>query len=106
MHTGIDIPASAGTTVIAADTGRVIMATTYGGFGKTVILDHGGGVSTQYSHLSVISVSQGDIVTKGNKVGGVGTTGLSTGNHLHFQVTINGSTVDPLNNGKYFVSPK
>jgi murein DD-endopeptidase MepM/ murein hydrolase activator NlpD len=106
FHTGIDIPANSGTTVIASETGNVIMATTYGGFGKTVILDHGGGVATQYSHLSSISVSQGQRVYKGDKVGGVGTTGLSTGNHLHFQIMIDGATVDPLSNGKYYVSPK
>ena len=106
FHSGIDIPANAGTPVIAADKGNVIMATTYGGYGKTVILDHGGGVATQYSHLSSINVSLGDTVAKGDKVGGVGTTGLSTGNHLHFQIMINGVAVDPLNNGKYYVSPK
>jgi murein DD-endopeptidase MepM/ murein hydrolase activator NlpD len=106
FHSGIDIPASAGTPVIAADTGNVIMATTYGGYGKTVILDHGGGVATQYSHLSSINVSVGDEVVKGAKVGGVGTTGLSTGNHLHFQIMIDGSAVNPLTNGKYNVNPK
>ncbi|MCL1848924.1 MAG: peptidoglycan DD-metalloendopeptidase family protein [Clostridiales bacterium] len=106
FHSGIDIPANAGTKVVAAEAGRVIMATTYGGFGKTVILDHGGGVASQYSHLSSISVSQGDKVYKGDKVGGVGTTGLSTGNHLHFQIMVNGATVDPQRNGKYFVNPR
>lgn len=107
FHTGIDIPAPSGTPAVASDTGKVIMATTYGGFGKTVILDHGGGVATQYSHLVSISVSMGDIVPKGAKVGGVGTTGVSTGNHLHYQIMINGKTVDPLDKGgKYFVSPK
>ena len=105
FHTGIDIPAPSGTTVIAADTGVVIMATTYGGFGKTVILDHGGGVASQYSHLVSINVSQGQRVEKGVKVGGVGTTGLSTGNHLHFQIMIDGATVDPQRNGKYYVNP-
>jgi murein DD-endopeptidase MepM/ murein hydrolase activator NlpD len=107
FHTGIDIPATSGTPAVAADTGKVIMATTYGGFGKTVILDHGGGVATQYSHLVSINVSMGQIVAKGEKVGGVGTTGLSTGNHLHFQIMINGQTIDPLDSsGKYYVSPK
>ena len=106
FHSGIDIPANAGTPVIAADTGNVIMATTYGGYGKTVILDHGGGVATQYSHLSSINVAVGDRVSKGAKVGGVGTTGLSTGNHLHFQIMINGSAVNPLSNDKYNVNPK
>ncbi len=107
MHTGIDIPAPSGTPILAADTGTVIMATTYGGFGKTVILDHGAGVATQYSHMVSIGVSLGQTVAKGETVGGVGTTGTSTGNHLHFQIMINGKTVDPLDkNGKYFVSPK
>jgi len=107
FHSGIDISASSGTAVVAAEKGKVIMATTYGGFGKTVILDHGGGVATQYSHLSSINVSEGRLVLKGDKIGGVGSTGLSTGNHLHFQIMINGSAVDPQNtNGKYFVNPK
>ena len=105
FHSGIDIPAPSGTPVVASDKGKVIMATTYGGYGKTVILDHGGGVATQYSHLVSINVSVGDVVSKGAKVGGVGTTGLSTGNHLHFQIMIDGTAVNPLTNGKYYVSP-
>jgi len=107
FHSGIDISAPSGTAAVSADTGKVIMAATYGGFGKTVILDHGGGVATQYSHLVSINVSEGQLVFKGEKVGGVGSTGLSTGNHLHFQIMINGGTVDPMNtSGKYFVNPK
>jgi len=106
MHSGIDIPAPSGTPVIAADTGRVIMATSYGGYGNTIILDHGGGVSTLYAHLSTIGVSQGDFVVKGDRIGGVGTTGLSTGNHLHFEIRINGATVNPLTDSRYNVSPR
>jgi murein DD-endopeptidase MepM/ murein hydrolase activator NlpD len=106
FHTGIDIPAPQNTPAVACETGKVIMATTYGGFGKTVILDHGGGVASQYSHLYVINVSPGQIVLKGERVGGVGTTGLSTGNHLHFQIMIDGQTVNPLTHSTYFVNPK
>ena len=106
FHSGIDIPAPQGISVVAAEAGKVIMATSYGGFGNTVILDHGGGVASQYSHLHTINVSMGQTVYKGDKVGGVGTTGLSTGNHLHFQIMVDGATVDPISNGKYYVNPR
>jgi murein DD-endopeptidase MepM/ murein hydrolase activator NlpD len=106
FHSGIDIPAPQGTPVTACETGTVIMATTYGGYGKTVILDHGGGIASQYAHLYSIGVAVGDVVLKGGKIGGVGTTGLSTGNHLHFQIMVDGNTVDPLNDKTYFVNPR
>ena len=103
FHSGIDIPAPRETPILACETGKVIMATTYGGYGNTVILDHGGGVASQYGHMNSISVSVGDIVTKGSKIGGVGTTGLSTGNHLHFEIRVDGATVDPLGHPTYYV---
>jgi len=103
FHAGIDIPANSGTPVLAAETGRVIMAQSYGGYGNCVILDHGGGVSTVYGHLVRFNVTQGQLVIKGERIAGVGTTGLSTGNHLHFEIRVNGSTVDPQNHSKYNV---
>ena len=103
FHSGIDIAAPKETPALAAETGKVIVASNMGGFGNTVILDHGGGVSSQYSHLNSMSVSVGEFVAKGQKVGGVGTTGLSTGNHLHFQIMVDGKTIDPLGSGDYYV---
>ncbi len=96
MHTGVDIGAPEGTTVTAAGDGKVIFADRQGGYGKCVMLDHGNKRVTLYAHLSKISVKVGDVMNKGEKIGEVGSTGLSTGNHLHFEVRINGDTVDPL----------
>lgn len=96
FHTGIDIPAPRGTPARASEKGKVIFAAYNGAYGNTVILDHGGGMSSQYSHLHTIGVKVGDIVLKGDTVGGIGTTGWSTGNHLHFTIMKDGSTVSPL----------
>jgi murein DD-endopeptidase MepM/ murein hydrolase activator NlpD len=103
FHSGIDLAAPRETPVKAAETGVVIMAGSYGGYGNTVIIDHGGNVATQYSHLNSIKAKVGDAVLKGGDIGGVGTTGLSTGYHLHFEIIVNGKAVDPLNNQKYNV---
>ena len=103
FHSGLDIAAPKDTPVKAAETGVVIIAGSYGGYGNTVILDHGGNVATQYSHLNSIKVKVGDTLLKGSDLGGVGTTGLSTGYHLHFEIRVNGAVVDPLNNPKYYV---
>lgn len=97
FHTGIDISASYGTPVRASASGRVIFAGWYGGYGNMVILDHGGNISTVYGHLSRIVVKIGEEVAEGDVIGYVGSTGLSTGPHLHFEVRINGDPVDPLN---------
>jgi murein DD-endopeptidase MepM/ murein hydrolase activator NlpD len=103
FHSGLDIAAPKDTPVRAAETGVVIMAGSYGGYGNTVIIDHGGKVATQYSHMNKIKVKVGDVVLKGSEVGGVGTTGLSTGYHLHFEIMVDGATVNPLSHSKYFV---
>ena len=96
MHTGVDIGAGYGSPIRAAADGVVIMAGYMRGYGNTVIIDHGGGVSTLYGHCSVLSASEGQSVRQGQLVARVGSSGLSTGPHLHFEVRRNGSPVDPL----------
>ncbi|MBD8045149.1 M23 family metallopeptidase [Arthrobacter sp. Sa2BUA2] len=97
LHTGQDFAAACGTQVTAAASGKVKSAGwhAYGG-GNRVVVDHGNGVETTYNHLSAISVSVGDEVQRGDLVGASGTTGASTGCHLHFEVLVNGTPVDPL----------
>ena len=95
-HTGTDIGASHGEPVWAAKGGRVIMAEYNGGYGNCVIIDHGNGVKTLYGHMSALLVSQGVTVTQGQQIGRVGSTGNSTGPHLHFEVLIDGTPVDPM----------
>lgn len=96
-HSGVDFPAPAGTSILAAEDGVVILAGWWSGYGNTVIIDHGKGVWTLYGHIrnNGIVVKKGDSVKRGQKVAEVGSTGRSTGNHLHFEVRINESTVDP-----------
>lgn len=95
MHTGVDFRAPSGQAIAAAAGGTVILAGAYGGYGNTVVIDHGGGVATLYAHQSSLNVGYGATVSAGNVIGYVGSTGLSTGPHLHFEVRVNGSPVNP-----------
>ena len=94
-HNGMDIASNMGTTVYAADGGKVVLAEWYGGYGNCIMIDHGNGYKTLYGHLSVIGVSEGQSVSQGAVIGAVGSTGNSTGPHLHFEVYANGSRTDP-----------
>ena len=96
FHAGQDFVASAGTPVAAARTGRVVWAAPRGSFGNTVVVAHGRGVRTLYAHLSRIDVTLFDDVATGATIGAVGSTGRSTGPHVHFEVRVRGAAVDPL----------
>lgn len=94
-HTGMDIASNQGTAVYASDGGSVTLAGWNGGYGNCIMIDHGNGYVTLYGHLSSISVSVGQTVSQGDTIGAVGSTGNSTGPHLHFEVLQNGTRIDP-----------
>jgi murein DD-endopeptidase MepM/ murein hydrolase activator NlpD len=96
MHEGIDIAVGYGTPIRAAASGRVVYAGWMSGYGNLVAIDHGGGISTAYGHQSSIAVGVGQVVSQGATIGYVGCTGHCFGPHLHFEVRVNGSPVDPL----------
>jgi len=101
FHSGIDVGAPMGVNILAAESGTVIFSGWMGGYGNTIIVDHGGGMHTMYAHASSLLVRNGQNVNRGQAIARVGSTGRSTGNHLHFEVRINGSVTNPLN----FTSP-
>lgn len=96
LHAGIDIGAAYGSSAWAADGGTVTFVGAMSGYGNVVVVDHGGGLATTYNHLSAFSVSSGQSVSRGQQVGAVGCTGYCTGPHLHFEVRVNGTPVDPM----------
>ena len=96
-HSGVDIGASYGASIVAADGGTVITAGAVSGYGNCVVINHGNGITTLYGHISSIAVSSGQKVSKGQTIGYVGSTGNSTGPHLHWEVTVNGVRQNPLN---------
>lgn len=95
MHTGVDFRAETGTPIFAAGPGKVVTAEYSGGYGNMVEIEHANGLSTRYAHMSAISVSVGQTVTTGMTVGRVGSTGRSTGPHLHYETRINDEPLDP-----------
>ena len=95
MHTGVDFRAEAGSSVMATAPGKVVVAEYNGGYGNMVEVEHANGLSTRYAHMSAISVTTGQMVKAGTVVGRVGTTGRSTGPHLHYETRINDEPVDP-----------
>lgn len=103
MHKGVDLAAAAGTPILAAADGKVIGAGWHGGYGRQVEIAHGSGLETSYGHMSRIAAHIGQVIRKGEVIGWVGSSGLSTGAHVHFEVTRDGKPVNPLtlnlNNG-------
>ncbi len=95
LHTGIDIRCASNTTIVAANSGTVIKAAWNNSYGYMMMIDHGGGIVTLYAHLNSFLVSNGDVVAKGQAIAKSGSTGNSTGPHLHFEVRVNGNYVDP-----------
>lgn len=96
MHTGLDMSASSGDPIRATASGTVILAGWNGGYGNTIVVNHGGGITSLYAHQSQLGASVGQKVSAGDVVGYIGSTGLSTGPHLHFEIRVNGVPVDPL----------
>jgi len=96
FHAGLDFAASYGSTIRAADSGTVIFAGWYGGYGRAVIINHGHGITTLYGHTSELYVSEGQTVERGQAIAAVGSSGFSTGPHLHFEVRRDGTPVDPM----------
>jgi len=95
FHEGIDFPAGVGTAIVATASGKVVYADTHPAYGKMVEIDHGNGLVSRYAHASQLLVKEGDLVVRGQRVATVGTTGRSTGPHLHFEVRLNGVPQNP-----------
>jgi len=97
FHTGVDLAGPNHSAIRAADNGSVLYTGWYGGYGKVVIISHGKGMATLYAHMSQAAVSVGQNVSKGDVIGHEGTTGFSTGPHLHFEVRVDGKPNNPMN---------
>lgn len=95
-HTGIDIGAPMGAKIVAVDYGQVIYVGYFGAYGNTIIVEHGSGITSMYAHMSAFTVKEGAEVLRGEQIGKIGTTGISTGPHLHFEVRKNGEPVNPM----------
>lgn len=95
MHDGIDFPAQKGTPIVAAASGKAIFAGWHPAYGKMIEIDHGNGLVSLYAHTSNVLVKQGDLVVRGQRIAAVGSTGRSTGPHLHFEVRLNGAPQNP-----------
>jgi murein DD-endopeptidase MepM/ murein hydrolase activator NlpD len=96
FHEGIDFPANVGTAIVAAASGKVVYAGYHAEYGKIIEIDHGNGLLSRYAHASQIFVNEGDLVVRGQRLGSVGSTGRSTGPHLHFEVRLNGVPQNPV----------
>jgi len=96
LHEGLDFPAATGTPIVAAASGKVVFSGWHPQYGKMLEIDHGGGFLTRYAHVSQFAASEGDLVVRGQQVASVGSTGRSTGPHLHFEVRLNGVPQDPV----------
>lgn len=95
LHAGLDIASAFGTPIKAAKAGRVILAGSNGGYGNSVIIDHGGGFTTLYAHMSRLRVRDGAVVKGGQQIGDMGSSGASTGNHVHFEIRVGGTAQNP-----------
>ena len=95
LHTGLDFPADTGTPILAAAGGVVVVQEYHSAYGNMVEIDHGNNLITRYAHASAVHVKKGDIVKRGQKIAEVGSTGRSTGPHLHFEVWVSGVPQDP-----------
>jgi murein DD-endopeptidase MepM/ murein hydrolase activator NlpD len=102
FHEGIDFPAGVGTAIVAAASGKVVYAGYHPEYGKIIEVDHGNGLVSRYAHASQVFVNEGDLVVRGQRLGSVGSTGRSTGPHLHFEVRLNGV---PQNPARFLASP-
>lgn len=105
FHSGVDIPSAVGTDIYAVQDGKVVVATSHYSYGNYIVVDHGGGISTLYAHCSKLLVKVGDTVKQGDHIAEMGSTGNSTGPHLHIEVRVNGKHQDPISNG-WLVQPK
>jgi murein DD-endopeptidase MepM/ murein hydrolase activator NlpD len=96
MHAGVDMAGALGSPIYAAASGVVLKAGVQGGYGNCVEIDHGRGMTTRYGHLASIDVREGQKLNQGDVLGGMGSTGRSTGTHLHFEVRVDGQAVNPM----------